>query len=366
MKPDFPEIIRHFEMDGEFISGVPYGYGHINDTYALTFQSGRTIRRYILQRINNKVFKNPEGLMGNIALVTAHLRRKIIQAGGDPLRETLTLIPARGGQNFYRDPSGDYWRVYIFIEQARSYEMVDSLAHVYYAGRAFGNFQQLLYDFPANQLYETIPDFHHTGKRYEAFLRAVDQDLAGRALTSGPEIDFVLARSGDVSLLVNLLEHGALPERVTHNDTKFNNVMIDEITGKGVCVIDLDTVMPGLSLYDFGDSIRSMANPAAEDERDLTKVRFSLPVFDHYARGYLETASAFLTSSEIEHLPLSAILMTLECGMRFLTDHLQGDSYYKIHRESHNLDRCRTQFKLVQDMEGQLDEMARVIGGYSS
>jgi len=242
--------------------------------------------------------------------------------------------------------------------------VVENLDHVYNASKAFGKFQRLLSDFPAGQLYETIPNFHHTGKRYEAFVEAVERDVKNRAQSVKAEIEFVEKRAEDTSVLVDLLEWGELPERVTHNDTKFNNVMIDDETGEGVCVIDLDTVMPGLSLYDFGDSVRSGANPAAEDERDLSKVCIDLEIFDRLVHGDLDVARDFLTPTEVDYMPFSAKLMTFECGMRFLTDHLDGDVYFRIHRENHNLDRCCTQFKMVEDMEAKFDQMVRIVGKY--
>ena len=365
MKPDIPAIVKRFKFEGDFLDVHPYGVGHINDTYVAYFRKADgVVHRYILQRINHNVFKHPEKLMQNIERVTTHLRKKIIVAGGDPQRETLNLIPTVDAKTFYRTHDGNYWRAYIFVEGALTYEVVESLDHVYNAAKAFGKFQKLLSDFPAGQLYETIPNFHHTRKRFEAFVEAVERDVENRARSVGDEIEFVEKRAEDVSVLVDLLEQGKLPELVTHNDTKFNNVMIDDETGEGVCVIDLDTVMPGLSLYDFGDSVRSGANPAAEDERDLSKVCFDLEIFDRFAHGYLDAARDFLTSTEVDYLPFSAKLMTFECGMRFLTDHLDGDVYFKIRRVNHNLDRCRTQFKMVRDMEKKFDQMVRIVEKY--
>jgi hypothetical protein len=359
---DFKEVAKQFEFEGEFINAALYGNGHINDTYIveLSGENGRN-RQYILQRINHNVFKDPEGLMRNIKAVTLHLRQKIVEAGGDPKRETLNLIPTTKGGDFFKSAEGDYWRAYVFIENARTYEIVEDLNHVYCAAQAFGKFQSLMSDFPPALLTETIPGFHNTPKRYTTFIDAVEKDTQNLAASSQAEIKFVTQRAEATSRLLDLFEEGKLPERITHNDTKFNNVMIDDATGNGVCVIDLDTVMPGLALYDFGDAIRSMANPAAEDEQDLSKVQFDMPVFDRYTDGYLQTAKDFLNPLEIEQLPFSAILMTLENGMRFLTDHLQGDVYFKIHRKDHNLDRCRTQFKLVQDMEEQYGEMMKIV-----
>jgi len=364
-EPNFPVLLPHFCFEGEFIRAESYGFGHINDTYAAYFRrpSG-DIHRYLVQRVNPFVFRDIEGLMQNIAAVTTHLRAKIVAAGGDPDRETVTLIPTTEAKTFHKTPEGDFWRAYIFIEGARTYEAVESLEHVYNAGRVFGSFQKLLADFPAVQLHETIPDFHHTPKRFEAFVKAVEKDVENRARTVQPEIAFVENRVQDTSVLLDLLAQGVLPSRVTHNDTKFNNVMIDDESGEGICLVDLDTVMPGLSLYDFGDAVRYAANPAAEDEQDLEKVSIDLGVYDRFACGFLDSARSFLTPQEMDHLSFSAKLMTLECGIRFLTDYLSGDVYFKIHREEHNLDRCRTQFKMVEDMEARFDQMERIIAQY--
>jgi hypothetical protein len=364
MKHDFKDIVQHFEFEGDFSSAISYGTGHINDTYIASFEDIGSTRRYILQRINHHIFLNPEGMMKNIEAVTAHLGCRIKTAGGDPQREALTLIPTVEGNSYLLTEQGDYWRGYLFINNARTYEVVENLDHVYNAAKAFGNFQNLLSDYPSGRLIETIPYFHNTRKRYQTFIEAVERDEVNRAKSSEPEMEFVLQRGKDTSVLIDMLARGELPERITHNDTKFNNVMIDNETGAGVCVIDLDTVMPGLSLYDFGDAIRSLANSAAEDEQDLSQVQFDSEIFDHYTHGYLDAVGNLLTQAEIEYMPFSAILMTLECGMRFLTDHLQGDTYFKIHRENHNLDRCRTQFKLVADMEEQFDGMVRIVDKY--
>jgi Ser/Thr protein kinase RdoA (MazF antagonist) len=366
MTPGFVDVAGHFQFTGTFLEANPYGFGHINDTYAAWFQKGDApMHRYLLQRINHQVFRHPEELMQNIVRVTRHLRDKIIAGGGDPGRETLNLIPTVDGGSFYRTSDGQYWRAYIFIEGARTYEIAASLDRVYNAARAFGNFQRLLADFPAEQLYATIPDFHHTRKRFGAFVRSVEHDALNRAWAVRPEISFVEKRAGEMSILLDLLAHGKLPERVTHNDTKFNNVMIDDQIGEGICVIDLDTVMPGLSLYDFGDTVRSGANTAAEDEQDLGKVSFDLEIFDSLTRGYLDSARDFLTPAEIDCLAFSARLMTLECGMRFLTDHLNGDLYFRVHRKNHNLERCRTQFKMIEGMERQFDRMLAIVERYA-
>jgi Ser/Thr protein kinase RdoA (MazF antagonist) len=323
-KYDFKNIVSHFAFEGEFAEVNPHGFGHINDTFAVYFKmaDGRT-HRYILQRINHNTFKQPEDLMENVEMVTRHLRKKIIAAGGDPERETLNIIPAVDGKSFYKDEVGNYWRGYIFIEGAQTYQVVENLNHLYNAGKAFGKFQMLLGDFPGEKLHETIPNFHNTKMRFENFVEAVNKDVMNRAKNVKPEIDFALKRADDALVLLNLLEQGKLPLRVTHNDTKFNNVMIDDKTGEGICVIDLDTVMPGLSLYDFGDSIRSGANPAAEDEQDLSKVCMDLQLFESFAHGFIESAGRSLTALEIGYLPFSAKIMTFECGIRFLEDYLK-------------------------------------------
>ena len=362
MEPHLAHIVQGFRFEGDFVAAGPLGGGHINDTYVARFQrADGAPQRYVLQRINHSVFKDPAALMQNIEAVTTHLRQKIVAAGGDPERETLNLIPTRDGATFAALPGGQYWRAYRFIAGARTYQVVENLHHVYSAARAFGRFQEQLSDFPAERLHETIPDFHHTGKRYAAFVEAVARDAVNRARSVAAEIEFVVHRADDTSVLVDLLERGALPERVTHNDTKLNNVMIDDVTGEGICVIDLDTVMPGLSLYDFGDCVRSAANPTAEDERDLSKVCVDLSIFERLVQGYLDTAGAFLTPAEIELLPFAAKLITLEQGIRFLADHLNGDVYYKVHREGHNLDRCRTQLKQVVDIEDKFDRMMSIV-----
>lgn len=361
-EPNFSNLVSHFKFQGEFVRAAPYGFGHINDTYAAYFcLVDGTLRRYILQRINHFVFKNPPELMANIAAVTTHLREKITASGGDPERETLTLIPTQGGDIFHETEDGDYWRAYIFIEGALTYQIPESLQHVYNAARAYGHFQQLLDDFPADQLFETIPDFHNTAKRFEDFLSAVERDPYQRAQSAKAEIDFVLQHAAEMPVLVDLIAQGVLPIRVTHNDTKYNNVMIDGKSGEGICVIDLDTVMPGSPLYDFGDAIRSITNTAAEDECALSIVHFDLDTYEKYAQGYLAATRDALTPAELEYLAFSARLMTLECGMRFLADHLEGDIYFRTHRENHNLDRCRTQFKLVQEMETHSDAMEKMI-----
>jgi len=364
MKHDLAEIVTHFALAGEFLNAAPYGSGHINDTYASRFRTRSGVVRYIQQRINHNVFKQPELLMANIERVTNYARERIIAAGGDPDRETLTLLPTVNGRSFYRSPAGHFWRTYIFIEGALTYDQAQNVHQVYSAAKAFGQFQKLLSTLPGKRLNETIPNFHHTRGRFDNFIRALEADVNNRAASVKTEIDFVLAREAETSVLVDMIGRGELPERVTHNDTKINNVMIDDVTGEGICVIDLDTVMPGSALYDFGDSVRTGAAAAAEDELDLSKVGLSLDLFEHLAHGYLDAARDFLTPAEIDYMPFSARLMTLECGIRFLADYLDGDVYFKIRRERHNLDRARTQFAMVQDMERKSGQMSAIVERY--
>ena len=362
--PDLESICAAFAVEGRWISTCPIPSGHINDTYCSKFEDNGRIVQYVNQRVNHLVFREPELLMENIERVTRFARERIVAAGGDPDRETLTIVPTRQGRSFHRTAEGTYWRMFKFIDGARTYDRVEDLGHVYSASKAFGGFQKMLAELPGGRLHETIPDFHHTRKRFQAFLAALEHDPVNRAAAVRPEIAFVLAREKDTGAVVDGLASGRIPERVTHNDTKLNNVMIDDRTGEGVCVIDLDTVMPGSVLYDFGDSVRLGAATAAEDERDLDKVGFDLALFDRLAAGYLDAARDFLSPAETELLAFSARLLTLECGIRFLTDHLKGDVYFKVHRDGHNLDRARTQFKMVDEMEKRADAMESVVSKY--
>lgn len=354
------ELIRMFAVEGSITDISEYGNGHINRTYRVRMNRDGKLENYILQQINTHIFKNVDQLMENITGVTGHLKRKILQAGGDPSRETLQIIPARNGKSYYRSGERCY-RMYPFISHTYSYDCVEKPEDFYESALAFGKFQSLLSDYPAETLHETIPDFHHTGKRFETFCEAVRSDTRNRAGLADPEIRFVMERSRQMNALTSLLEQKALPLRVTHNDTKLNNILIDDVTGKGICIIDLDTVMPGLSAYDFGDAIRFGANTAAEDETDLSKVSLDMDLYELYVKGYLEGCGQSLTQKELEMLPVGAKLMTLECGMRFLTDYLCGDVYFRIHKEHHNLDRCRTQFALVADMERKWTQMNALV-----
>lgn len=358
-------LIQRFAAEGAIMDVREYGSGHINRTELVDMEQEGRRKKYILQQINTEVFKDVAGLMENIMGITSFLKKAIEKRGGDPDRETLQVIPTREGDSYYCAPDGRCYRMYLFIEEAVCYDEVKRPEDFYESAKAFGNFQALLADYPAQRLHETIPDFHNTGKRFEAFCRAVKEDICGRASLTGPEIAFVMEREREMTVLMDLLTRGELPLRVTHNDTKLNNVMIDSHTGKGLCVIDLDTVMPGLSLYDFGDSIRFGANTAAEDETDLEKVSLDMKHYEVFVKGYLEGCGGSLTEKEIAMLPMGAKLMTLECGMRFLTDYLSGDTYFRIHREHHNLDRCRTQFALAADMERKWEHMHRIVERYN-
>ena len=356
-------IVEQFALEGNLVGMSEYGSGHINATYLVGMEQNGKREPYIYQQINTDIFKDADQLMENITGVTSYLRGKIEERGGDPKRETLQVIPTKDGRSFFRDEAGRCYRMYYFIKDATSFDTVESPKDFYESAVSFGNFQSLLSEYPAETLHETIPDFHNTGKRFETFCRAVKEDVCGRAAAVQEEIAFVMARESEMTSLTGLLEKKELPLRVTHNDTKLNNIMIDNATGKGICVIDLDTVMPGSALYDFGDSIRFGANTAAEDETDLSKVSLDLELYELYAKGYLEGCKGSLTDLEIELLPMGAKMMTLECGMRFLTDYLQGDTYFKIHRKNHNLDRCRTQFALVKDMEEKWEKMKAAVRG---
>ena len=358
------EAIDGFKLPGELKECIRYGSGHINDTYRLTYETPQGTKRYILQRMSTSIFKKPLELMEKVSGVTAWLRKKIIENGGDPERETLTLVKSNDGLPYFVDSTGEYWRVYLFIEGATCYDAVKDDNDFYQSAVAFGHFQRLLADYPAETLHETIKDFHNTPDRLEKFKKAVAEDICGRAASVQKEIDFILEREELTHALYDLQLDGRLPLRVTHNDTKLNNIMIDDETGKAICVIDLDTVMPGLTANDFGDSIRFGASTALEDEQDLSKVSCDLHLFDVYARGFIEGCGGALTDLEIDMLPMGAILMTFENGIRFLTDHLEGDHYFHIHREGHNLDRCRTQLTLVKDMQEKLPQMNAIIQKY--
>lgn len=345
------EIIENFPYKGELKDMQQTDTGLINSTYILTFSDGNMDFKYILQKINTLVFKNPDELMSNIMNITGFLRNKIMLDGGNPERETLTFLYTNANAPYYKDHEGNFWRTYSFIDKCYTCDSIDEPIKANRSGAAFGRFMNLLSDYPIENLFETIPNFHNTPKRYEALAAAIDENLAGRADTVQEEIDFAFSKREDSHKLTDLIETGELPIRVTHNDTKINNVLFDKITNKAFCVIDLDTVMPGLSLYDFGDAIRSGATTAEEDEKNLGNYTLDLDLFEAYTDGYLSEAGSALTDKELDNLVFSAKLLSLECGVRFLTDYLNGDTYFKTDYPEHNLVRCRTQFKLVRDIE---------------
>ncbi|MEA2012281.1 MAG: aminoglycoside phosphotransferase family protein [Verrucomicrobiota bacterium] len=358
------KVGKNFRIYGDFIEGVPYGSGHINDTFAVSYNQAGDKMRYIFQRINHNIFKNPEALMENIDRVTRHQQKKLEEHSSNVSRQTLSLVPSSDGKPFSIDTDGNYWRVYLFIENAETYDIIENEEQAFQAAKAFGKFQEELVDIPGDRLNETIPDFHNTSKRYEALEEAIEADEFNRVKSAVKEIKFALERKADAAILLDLSKEGKIPERITHNDTKLNNVMIDDKTGEGICVIDLDTVMPGLVLYDFGDLVRTSTSPAAEDERDLSKVKMQINMFEALLKGYMSTAGGFLNQTEKEYLPFGGKLITLEIGVRFLTDYLSGDAYFKTHRDGQNLDRCRTQFKLVSSIEEQMNEMNNLVKEY--
>ncbi len=356
----FHSISSNFEIAGKYASCERYGEGHINDTFRLTMNERGKEMHYILQRINDRLFTDVEKLMRNIELVTEFCRRSVEARGGDPLRECLNIVRTKEGKTYYFDGK-DYFRVYVFIENATTYQTVRNPRDFYESAVAFGNFANLLAGFDASQLYEILPDFHNTKVRYANFVTAVQNDICGRAKEVRAEIDWVNKHSGLCEKIVDKIVAGEIPLRVTHNDTKLNNVMLDDATGKGIAVIDLDTVMPGSLCYDFGDSIRFGCNSAAEDEPDTSKVHFVFDLYKTYLDGYLSAVGKSITEREKELLPWGAVIMTYECGMRFLTDYLEGDVYFRTHREGHNLDRARTQFKLVDEMQAMIDQMLAAV-----
>lgn len=350
-----------FGRDGSIVSVDQITAGLINATYLIETDAGE---KYILQKINTFVFKNPAELMENIVGVTKHLSKKIKEAGGDYKRETLNFLPDRNGNYFFRDENGGAWRLYIYVDNALTYNKPKDSETFRSAGATFGRFMKLLADYPAETLHETIVNFHHTPARYDNLIKAVEADVKGRRAEVEEEIDFVVRRKADTHRLTDMIAEGILPLRVTHNDTKLNNVLFDMTTDKSICVIDLDTIMPGLSLYDFGDSIRSGANTGKEDETDLSKVNIDLSLFESYVDGYLSETAGSLNDAEIENLAYGAKIMTFECGIRFLTDYLEGDVYFRTNYPEHNIVRARNQFRLVADMEEHMDEMNALVRKY--
>lgn len=356
------EIFENFNFKGNLVDYKVFGSGHINTTYLVTYDNDGKISKYVVQKINENVFKDIDSLMDNVFAVTSFLKQKIAENNGTPNRETLNFIKTVNGDKYFKDTDGDCYRAYCYVDKSKSYDSVDSPEIFGKSGIAFGRFQKYLDDFDAETLTQTIPNFHNTIWRFEnEFLPAVNADKCNRAKDCQSEIDFVKERKNDCSKFVDLINSGKLPLRVTHNDTKLNNVLFDEDTDEAICVIDLDTVMPGLALYDFGDSIRFGANTCNEDEADVDKVKINLDYFSAYAKGFLSEAGESLNQCEIDNLAFSAKLMTLECGMRFLTDYLNGDVYFKTDYENHNLVRAKNQFALVADMESKMSEMEDII-----
>jgi len=360
MNYDLKEIFGYFTAEGTFLKGEPYGSGHIHDTFLV-----ETVEKekddYILQRLNNNIFKNIPELQHNIERVTVHLRNKLKSvAGSDIKRECLSLVPSREGKSWIVDRNGNFWRMYIFISNHRSYNIVDSPDKAFEGGKAIGRFQAMLADMPGEPLFETIPSFHDIEKRLQTLSLKIKENPAGRVSSVTKEIDMVLQRAEEMKIILKLGREGKIPVRITHNDTKFNNILLDE-NDKALCVIDLDTVMPGYVHYDFGDAIRTAANTAAEDEQDLSKVNMDIRLFKAYAEGYLSETGKTLNNIEKEYLAFAPKLITYTIAVRFLTDFIDGDKYFKIHSELHNLQRTRAQLKLVMSMEEQYGDMQKII-----
>ena len=354
---DFRRICSKFALYGDFLVAVPFGGGHVNDTFQLTFDQGGVRSHYVLQRINRNVFRKPEQVMENMDRVTRHLLAKIHAGKAETRKRTIRLLRTFANQPCVTDERGEVWRAYIFVENARAYDVLETPEQAFKVAQAFGDFQCNLVDLPGPRLHETIPDFHNTPKRLEALRQAIRRDPVGRERRVRREIDFIMKRADETKRLLQLQAEGAIPERITHNDTKVNNILIDDLTGDGICVIDLDTVMPGLSLYDFGDMVRAGTSPAEEDEVDLAKVGMRFEMYEALYRGFLSSAGSFLTEAERENLPFSGKLITFEIAIRFLTDYLEGDVYFKVKRPEHNLERCRNQLRMVESIEEQSKRM---------
>ncbi|MDD3154100.1 MAG: aminoglycoside phosphotransferase family protein [Victivallaceae bacterium] len=361
MKRDLAAIASKFDILGEFNVAIPFGTGHINETYQVIYDQGGTPVHYTLQRINTNVFRDPVALMENVDRVTSHIRAKLEAETPRSNRRTLYLLRNRlDNKPYYVDEEGAYWRCYIFVENARTFDVLEKPSQAYAAAQAFGRFQLDLADMPSPRLHETIPHFHDTPDRIAKLEAAVKKDVCHRSASVAAEIDFIFSRADEAGKLIELNRRGLIPERITHNDTKLNNVLIDDRSKEGICVLDLDTVMPGLAHYDFGDMVRTGTSPAPEDELDLGKVTMRFEFFEALLRGYLAGCGGCLNRTERENLPFSGKLITLEIGCRFLTDYLEGDVYFRIHREQHNLDRCRTQLALVRSIEEQYAKMCQL------
>ena len=357
-----PAVARLFAIYGEFENAVPFGGGHINDTFASRWNQAGTPLRYLHQRINQRVFVRPDQVMENISRVTGHIARKLIAAAEkDWSRKTLTVIPARDGRPFARDTEGNWWRTYLFIEGTKTLEIASSPQEARFLGASIGNFQKQLADIPPPRLHDTIPGFHHMEKRYSRFYEALEQDPRNRAKLVEPEIGFMKENEERGGILISALRDGRIPERICHNDTKMNNILTDEKDGRALCVADLDTVMPGTSLFDVGDLVRTVASRAEEDERDITRVTFDTVYFESLLDGYLSQALEFLTGGETALIAEAGRNITHIMALRFLTDYLEGDHYYHIKRPEHNLDRCRNQIALIRSMDSQWDQARRIV-----
>jgi len=355
-------ISKQFQIYGEIVHAELCKIGHINETYTASYNQGGVQVRYVHQKLNKNVFRKPTEVMSNLERVTRHIRSVLEQEHAvDITRRSLTLIPTRDGKSFYKDRDGNYWRTFVFIEGVRTFEKIEKPSQAYEAGYAFGDFQKQLTDLPGERLHETIPNFHNTRKRFNDFIEALNRDVKNRAQYAKDEIKFAMSQEKIVDIVINSLKKKTIPERITHNDTKFNNLMLDTLTSKGLCVVDLDTVMPGCILYDFGDMVRTTTSPSLEDETDLDKVEMQFPIFKELSRGYLTATKSFLTAKEKSLLAFSGKLISLTIGLRFLTDYLNGDTYFRVHRPNHNLDRARTQFKLVRSIEKQEKVMQKFI-----
>ncbi len=355
------DIVAAFNIYGDVVAAAPYGSGHINDTFVVNMSLGGKPVRYLFQRINNDIFKDVPGLMSNVQRCCDHIQARLQREKvSDASRRSLTVIPTKDGSAYHIDDQQKFWRCYIFIEDAVGYDIIENEKQAFVAANAFANFQKYITDLPGERLGETIPDFHNTIKRFETLKAAIAEDSQGRAKDVQEEIEWALAHEGLAHTLLDLRDAGDIPERITHNDTKLNNVLLDNATDEAMCVIDLDTLMPGLSLYDFGDLIRTSTSPVAEDEKDPSKVHMQMNMYKAVVSGFLESGRDFMNDCEIENMPIGAQTITFETGIRFLTDYLQGDVYFKTKYDDHNIVRCRTQFALVKSMEAQIDEMRAV------
>ncbi len=365
MTDQIKKVLPQFQLPEEFQKITLFNNGHINKTYKVTYEKDGKDQSYIVQGINSYVFKNPEDVMDNIAEITQFMKQKLEACGGDSERGVLNFLKTDSGKNYYQDENGEYWRVYRFVDHSKTYDVITDTRILYNSGKAFGDFQQMLSDFPMEKLKETIPGFHDTPERLKYFDAMVKKDPLGRAKDAQQEIAFIQSHAEMAERLIRMQRTGELPLRVTHNDTKFNNVLIDTDTDEAICVIDLDTVMPGLCAYDFGDAVRFAASSAAEDEVDLSKVYLDMDYYEAFTKGYMESAGKHLTQNEIETMALGALTITLELASRFLADHIDGDHYFHIHHENHNLERAKNQLKLVADMEAKYPLMCEIVKKYA-